>query len=420
MRKTEDIYQCAINLGWELQAKAKQKSGAPLWRKKSFGPIFYLSLCLLLSGTAQASSIPGLTVHDSLPAGLLIPPKRYVASKINRALHIDGKLNESAWQEAPWSDLFEDIAGVSVTGVMRKDAASGILPTQVKMCWDSQYLYIGARLKDPNLQASLRTRDTIIYHNNDFEVFFTTGPAVNTYYELEVNQQGTLLDLLMPKAYRSGGNALIHWDLKGLKMAVDLQGTLNNAMDRDSGWTVEMAIPYTGVLPFGARRPEAGDYWRINFSRVQWDGHTSSEGWRRNRSKDGRLAREHNWVWSPQGMVDMHAPDRWGYLFFEADSSAKVVLPLIEIQKMALWKIYYQQQWYRRLHGNFALTLGELKANPKVILKDPVTGKVQTYSLQLTAGGDWFRLSLTGPGSSGSRILSLDQNGLMENIIQDK
>jgi hypothetical protein len=48
-------------------------------------------------------------------------------------------------------------------------------------------------------------------------------------------------------------------------------------------------------------RPQAGTVWRINFSRVEW--------------KAGQ-AKEDNWVWSPQGIVDMHVPDRWGYLRF--------------------------------------------------------------------------------------------------------
>jgi hypothetical protein len=27
--------------------------------------------------------------------------------------------------------------------------------------------------------------------------------------------------------------------------------------------------------------------------------------------------KEDNWVWSPQGVVNMHVPERWGYLVFK-------------------------------------------------------------------------------------------------------
>ena len=49
----------------------------------------------------------------------------------------------------------------------------------------------------------------------------------------------------------------------------------------------------------------------MNFSRVEW----------RFDPVDGKLVkrpgvREDNWVWSPMGVVDMHLPERWGYVEF--------------------------------------------------------------------------------------------------------
>jgi hypothetical protein len=57
--------------------------------------------------------------------------------------------------------------------------------------------------------------------------------------------------------------------------------------------------------------PAPGDRWKINFSRVQW--HLDVV--------DGQYQKrpglpEDNWVWSPQGMVDMHQPERWGLVEF--------------------------------------------------------------------------------------------------------
>jgi hypothetical protein len=58
-------------------------------------------------------------------------------------------------------------------------------------------------------------------------------------------------------------------------------------------------------------RPVPGVEWRVNFSRVEW--RTTVEG--------GRYVKvanhaEDNWVWSPQGIVNMHVPDRWGRVRF--------------------------------------------------------------------------------------------------------
>lgn len=354
---------------------------------------------------STAPSIP------SIPIGLLTTPKTYHAPMAGKAIVIDGDLNDAAWQNAPWSDDFSDIAGNSVLKNVRIDRQDQILPTQVKMCWDDTYLYIAAKLTDPDLWATLKKRDTIIYNNNDYEVFFSTASLANSYYELEINQLGTILDLLMTRPYRNRGQALIHWDLKGLKSAVKLHGTLNNSADKDSGWTVEMAIPYKGVLAFGQRRPQAGDYWRINFSRVQWDAHPTASGYQRNKG-GGRLLSEHNWVWSPQGIVNMHAPDRWGYLFFVKDSTQKEVLPMIELQKAALWKIYYAEQYRYAKRHKFALTLAELSAgDSRIELINPQNGKTETYWLGLSAGDQWFRVCLKD--EKGQELLALDQNGAL-------
>lgn len=57
--------------------------------------------------------------------------------------------------------------------------------------------------------------------------------------------------------------------------------------------------------------PEDGDIWRVNFFHVQWR-HTVSKGRHRKLSD----TRECNWVSSSQGAVNMHIPDRWGYVAF--------------------------------------------------------------------------------------------------------
>jgi hypothetical protein len=57
--------------------------------------------------------------------------------------------------------------------------------------------------------------------------------------------------------------------------------------------------------------PNPGDTWKINFSRVQWQISTA----------DGKVTKipntpEDNWVWSPQGVIDMHQPEQWGTVTF--------------------------------------------------------------------------------------------------------
>ncbi len=73
---------------------------------------------------------------------------------------------------------------------------------------------------------------------------------------------------------------------------------------------------------------------------------------------------EHNWVWSPQGIIDMHAPEKWGYLQFSAHSgggdTVAYVPPADESLRAVLWKVYDAQKWYQKHHHHYAGTLQEL------------------------------------------------------------
>lgn len=66
-----------------------------------------------------------------------------------------------------------------------------------------------------------------------------------------------------------------------------------------------------------ATTPAPGDEWRVNFSRVQWPLVIEDGGYRKEREPvDWSDHPEDNWVWSPQGQIDMHLPERWGVVRF--------------------------------------------------------------------------------------------------------
>lgn len=190
-------------------------------------------------------------------------PKTYFAQKISKPIIIDGKDDDDSWETAPWSDFFEDIEG------SRKPQPT--YPTRMKMLWDEQNLYIYARLEEPHVWGDITTHDAIIYHNNDFEVFIKPFEHLSTYYEIEVNTLNTIMDLAMPKPYKMRGEAMMHWDTKNLQSAVYVEGTNNDPSDIDKYWSIEMAIPFKSLVNFGNKTsPQIDQFWRINFSRVQW------------------------------------------------------------------------------------------------------------------------------------------------------
>jgi hypothetical protein len=227
---------------------------------------------------------------------------------------IDGKGTDPVWQRVPWTEDFTDIEGDA-----RPKPA---LKTRARMLWDKENLYIYAELEEPDLWGTLRQHDTIIYDDNDFEVFIDPDNDGLNYFELEINALNTEMDLFLYKPYRLGGKALLSWDCQGLRHAVSMRGTLNRPGDKDAGWSVEMAVPLKSLLFWGDKSPGDSSQWRVNFSRVEWDRDVKDGLYvPRTDAATGRRLPEHNWVWSPQGVINMHVPEQWGYLLFSGNAA---------------------------------------------------------------------------------------------------
>ena len=255
---------------------------------------------------------------------------RYTAQRTAGTIVVDGRLDEADWKAAPKSPRFSDL----VRG------APGIHDTRAAVLWDDQNLYVGYWVEEPFVEGTLTERDSLIYKDNDVELFIA-GP--DAYYELEINSLGTIYEVffIWEEAYARAGYARLpefdrgqngvrpfrgvgfknhprgprigywKWDLRGLRTAVHVDGTVNDDSDRDRGWTVELAIPWTGLAQLAradARSlpPRDGDVWRLDFSRF-------------NQYKEAKPAQDPGgWAWSPHGAWDSHIPEVFPYVHFSA------------------------------------------------------------------------------------------------------
>ena len=266
-------------------------------------PVWF-GLMLLAGCTARRAAGPAAQTAASAPA----VPRHYACHRAASPLVLDGLLDDPIWEQAPWTEDFVDIEG------------GARLPprfrTRAKMLWDEQYLYIGATLEEPHVWASLTQHDQIVFRDNDFEVFIDPNGDRREYYEIEVNALNTIFDLFLVRTYIDGGPALHGWDCKGLRSAVYVHGTLNDPADLDRGWSVEFAVPWAALAEAAQRPapPHAGDTWRMNFSRVEWQTRVVNGQYEKVPDRP-----EDNWVWSPQGMINLHVPERWGLVEFRRE-----------------------------------------------------------------------------------------------------
>jgi hypothetical protein len=363
--------------------------------------IYSGSFALVLSFFLFSCSEPGKTNLAAIDFPDQPDPRGYVCYRTNAPVNTDGILDEKEWGEVPWTDYFVDIEGSSkpVPG----------LKTHAKLLWDDSNLYVAAELEEPHVWANLRQRDTVIFFDNDFEVFIDPDGDTQAYYELEVNALATAWDLLLLKPYRDGGPPVTGWDIAGLQVATHVDGTINNPVDTDKGWTVEMKIPMAALKECSGKAglPIAGDKWRIDFSRVEWRTRIENGSYKKEiNPATGKPFPEDNWVWSPQGRIDMHMPEMWGFLQFssiEAGHGSEAFVPDPDLRvKWALRLIYYAEDKYYLENNTYSSSLKDLGLKSNVFPKElPVPVIEATRS----AFESYF------PSAEGTTIWTIYQDG---------
>jgi hypothetical protein len=225
---------------------------------------------------------------------------------------LDGKFNSLAWEIAEFTPDFIDIRGSEYPTPRYK--------TKMKMLWDQEYIYFGVKMEEPHVWTNIIEKNSIIYWQNDFEIFIDPDGDSRNYYEFEVNALNTIWELTLDKPYNQGGIATHPTNIPGLVSNVWVDGTINDPSDIDQGWSVEVAIPWIGLQKYNPNRstpPLVNDEWRMNFSRVEWK-HQIVNGIYQRIPLENRwdIHYEDNWVWSSQKEINMHIPSNWGRVTF--------------------------------------------------------------------------------------------------------
>jgi hypothetical protein len=228
----------------------------------------------------------------TLCSGFLIESTEFkVISRFTKEkIRIDGDLNESAWQSAQKLSLSNNIDGTPI-----KEASYS---SNVMTCYDRDNLYLAFINHDQVIFSSYSNRDEFLWKEEVVEVFIDTDKDPSTYIELEVSPKNVLFDSYITDTANIDLFVTPQFDLDGWRTAVSVHGTVNNNSDRDSLWTVEMAIPFTS-LDSEFNIEQIKEYnWRINFYRLDRDdsGPTS-------------------YAWSPT-FKRFHTPSKFGTIIF--------------------------------------------------------------------------------------------------------
>lgn len=221
------------------------------------------------------------------PAAPSLP--EYHMPRAAKAPVIDGKLDDDVWKSAPEVTLQGSFDG---SPVRRK--------TTVRLLWDEKNVYVAFDAEDPDIWGTKLKKDDDIYNEDAVEVFFDADGDGATYNELQVSPHNTNFDASFVTR-RSDLPTAMAWE-SGMKTAVQVKGTLDDASDTDERWTAEMAIPIANLNHVPHVPPVKGDVWRFNAYRLE---HLV------------RLKQIEGQAFSPLFVGDFHALPRFGKLVFE-------------------------------------------------------------------------------------------------------
>jgi len=283
------------------------------------------------SDSPQASGTPAARQYPCSESDIA----HYTARRSTGPIRVDGLLHESDWQKVEKSPRFVDMA----TG------EPAIYGTRAAVLWDDRNLYIAFWIEEPFVQARLTGKNSLIFNENDAEVFIDGG---DTYYEFETNARGTTYQMfyIWRDAYKKGGRfdvpefdvvnnnamtfggdydrqaptfwkgtnprglrwAYFGWSFPGLESATHVDGTLNNNSDIDQGWTAELAFPWKGAKWLAGDRPlppKDGDVWKIFLGRFELLRVAGAE-----------VQPHPGWSVNRHGVYDTHLPQCWTAVHF--------------------------------------------------------------------------------------------------------
>lgn len=335
--------------------------------------LFLASLGVLSACSSKQAEIQEMTFEKHFPFN----PPAYICYKTPSPITIDGKLSPGEWDAIPWTSEFTDIEG--------DKQPRPLYSTRAKMAYDDNGMYFATLLEEPHVWGTLTEHDAVIYQDNDFEIFLNPTNDTHNYLEYEINALGTDWDLYLSKPYRDEGMCVLNnWEFAGKKSAVHVDGTLNNPNDTDKSWSVEVFIPWHSLNQVirGKERPAAGEYMRVNFSRVEWMAEVKDGRYVKVPKKGEEKINEYNWVWAPTGVINIHMPEYWGFVQFSGKTAGTgedtFMLPPAEETKWILRNLYYRQREYR---NKFKIYASELKAlKPAELTSTENVAKMQLYA----------------------------------------
>ncbi len=116
-------------------------------------------------------------------------------------------------------------------------------------------------------------------------------------------------------------------------------------------------------------------------------------------------------MWAPTGVINIHYPELWAFLFFTREDKKAADFPITEdeYRKWELRKLYYAQQAYLDENGQYTDSLDTLREILARISPCEANRTVKDLSYQLATTPHSFEI--TCPGAEEGTSLSIFSDG---------
>ncbi len=254
------------------------------------------AVLVLMAGAATLASCQS-AAYGPWPKRPVPGTQRQYACRVAREAPIlDGVLDDPVWAGAPWSEPFVALSG---------DEAMPRHQTWFKLLWDERSLYVAAVMLGDDVRSG-----------SDFECYVDRQAIGMQWYELVANPAGAVRSAFVMR--QGDDRRLTVNPCPTLDGAAEVQGSLDKPDDADTGWIVEMAIPWSCLKPPQASGvepnsedgifPVIGDVRRMNF--VRRDPARSQPADTEAPAPDGL------WAWTPEWSVRTGNAEHWGRVQF--------------------------------------------------------------------------------------------------------
>lgn len=236
-------------------------------------PILSLVLTILVLAGCNGADGPRL---DTGRSGLPVVEARdamelnYKIARAGEPIEVDGVAAEEAWYDA-----------MVATGFVYPWHTGNHPTTRAMLLWDERNLYVVFRAADTDVQADIEKRMGKVWEDGRVMLYIDATPDDDRYYALEINPKGTLLsfDADLSKATAAEKFDSRRWNTEDIRIATRIDGTVNAPDNTDTGYTVEMAIPWSVLERVKPEDIKPGMALRIGLFRINETAGVPSDRW---------------------------------------------------------------------------------------------------------------------------------------------